>query len=459
MARIGANRLAEWTGGEWQPGPPEQALRGACNDTRRLWPGELFVAIRTERRDGHDFLESAAKAGAAGALTHRHVEGVDLPQLVVDDTRLALQRAASRYREELGATVIGITGSCGKTTVKDLLLSLLGGEPEAQATRGNLNNLLGVPMTLLGMDAERCRYAIVEAGISEPGEMAALAEMIKPDIAVYTAIGPAHLEALGTVENVAREKGNLGVEGRTRRSYCGETCGPFMSHLAMGETQSVRRVEEPSQTGEYTLELVDGRSSLSLRLGNQVETYRFGGRSAALASNVALATLVARDLGVARQSIQERLDLWEPSGMRGQWVTLGERGIYVDCYNANPLSMKDALETFEVLSRADRPRLFVLGCMEELGAATEEMHWQLGRDLPARTGDRVRVIGRQASTVARSLTEREIEGLDAKTIDSVEELGDEARGFGGDTLLKGSRRYRLEAVLDMIMEEESRAGC
>lgn len=166
-------------------------------DTRIIRSGELFVALKTEKRDGHDFLEAALAAGASGALVSRIVEGVNLPQLVVPDPLIAFQTIGREHRRLFSGRVVGITGSCGKTSTKELLALLLGGEGEGVlATQGNLNNHLGVPLTLTRLEPGRHQYAVVEAGISAPGDMAVLADMIEPDLVITTLVAPAHLQEL-----------------------------------------------------------------------------------------------------------------------------------------------------------------------------------------------------------------------------------------------------------------------
>jgi UDP-N-acetylmuramoyl-tripeptide--D-alanyl-D-alanine ligase len=201
--------LAAWTGGRWTR-LPEAPLTGFSADSRQLRPGQAFVALKTGRRDGHGFLAEAGRAGAVAALVAAAQADAALPQLVVPDPLTALQAIAREHRRSFAGPVIGISGSAGKTSTKDLLARLLGGERGGVlATEGNLNNHLGVPLTLLRLDPRAHAFAVIEAGISAPGEMAALAAMIEPDAAVITLVAPAHLEALGGIEGVAREKALL----------------------------------------------------------------------------------------------------------------------------------------------------------------------------------------------------------------------------------------------------------
>jgi len=200
MPTFAPEKMAAWTGGHWTR-IPGGALGGFTQDTRQLAAGQVFVAVKTAMRDGHDFLGEALKRGATAALVGREVAGAKLPQLVVDDPLAAFQLIAREHRREFHGTVVGVTGSVGKTSTKDLLALLLGGPEAVLATAGNLNNHLGVPLTLTRLDSAVHRAAVIEAGISEPGEMAPLAEMIEPDHSVVTLVGPAHLQKLQLTTN------------------------------------------------------------------------------------------------------------------------------------------------------------------------------------------------------------------------------------------------------------------
>ena len=196
MPSFDPEMLAAWTRGWWTRRPAEAPV-GFSVDSRRLTPGVAFVALKTAKRDGHDLLADASRAGASAAIVAKEIPGIDLPQLVVGHPLAALQTVARAQRRNFPGPVIGITGSAGKTSTKELLAALLGGqESGVLATEGNLNNQIGVALTLCRLDPERHRFAVVEAGISAPGEMRLLAAMIEPDVAIVTMVGAAHLEEL-----------------------------------------------------------------------------------------------------------------------------------------------------------------------------------------------------------------------------------------------------------------------
>jgi UDP-N-acetylmuramoyl-tripeptide--D-alanyl-D-alanine ligase len=203
--------LASAAGARWTKTPAGSSpVTGFSVDTRHIAPGDCFVALRTARRDGHAFLAAAKEAGASAAIVSVENPDVDLPQLVAPSPLAAFQAIAAAHRQSFPGPVIGVTGSAGKTSTKELLALLLSSSPgDVLATTGNLNNHLGVPLTLTRLDPSVHKFAVIEAGIGGPGEMSVLAGMIRPSHAIVTLIGPAHLATLGTLANVAREKAQL----------------------------------------------------------------------------------------------------------------------------------------------------------------------------------------------------------------------------------------------------------
>ncbi len=452
---LDAKEIAFWSVGRWVNRIPESPISRFCNDTRSLENGDVFVAIKTERRDGHDFLGQASEKGALAALVDSEQPGSTLPQLLVEDTLVGLTAIARSYRRNWKARVIGLTGSCGKTTTKDLLIHLLGGRPVAQGTRGNLNNLIGVPLTILEVDERECSFVVVEAGISECGEMDTLGSIIQPDIAVFTAIGPAHLEGLGSEETIVAEKSKLLDYAPGARVFLGETCAPYLE--SRFPSDSVLIAEENSSVGGVQYRVSQDESQMQIQFLDSGEEYQINGYSKALASNVALAISVARELGIKAVEIADRLKEWTPGAMRAEWMTLGKVRAYVDCYNANPLSMLDSLDTFQNLSKPNSDRLYVIGSMEELGSESDYWHRKVGAALDLRSQDRAYLVGEGAEAMR--------EGFESDTkveiVPDVESLAPVLADFSGDLFLKGSRRYRLERVIEPLqaVRANERASC
>ncbi len=444
--------LAQWSGGEWRNGVPQEVV-GFGNDTRRLACDELFVAIVTDCRDGHDFLQEAQANGASGALVDSFRPEVNFPQLVVSNVLMALQSMAAQYRQRWKAVVVGITGSCGKTTCKELLTAMLGRE-SVLSTIGNLNNLIGVPLSMLRPEAMEVRFVVLEAGISEEGEMAQLAKMIDPDYTVVTEIGPSHLEKLLSVQAVAREKGILARGKRVKRVFAGESCERYIADFGDASVALVRENAAAEEEWSYFFRSDQGRSTFAQRALGGVEHFEYGGAGRGLASNFALAAALARSLGVEPKRIRESLESWQPRGMRGEWMRLGKKTVLLDCYNANPLSMKDSLEMFVAQSPECQPRLFLIGCMEELGESSSVYHEELGRAFPLRLQDELFVVGEEAYSVMKGLKDMGRDLERCHVIGGVEQARSRIASFEGGIFLKGSRRYRLEEALSGLSFDE-----
>ncbi len=451
MVGLDPSDLSKWSNGEWLGRQPSKPISGIAYDTRLLKNGDLFIAFKTQRRDGHDFLADAQAKGAIGAIVQKEVEfSSGFPLLSVDDTLKAFQAIAQGFRETWNFPVVAITGSCGKTTTKDLLCQLLGGFPVAQGTRGNLNNLIGVPSTMLGTNPSECKYSVIEAGISEPGEMKVLVDTINPDRVIFTAIGPSHLEGLGSVEGVAREKGVLASKARTKMVYLGETCRPYRKHLNTDQGIWVSESDSIADTVRWAYQFENVGSGMQLNFGNMKESYFLEGAGRGLASNAALAIAVARDLDVSPENVQERLAKWTPSGMRGEWIEVGNSRVYLDCYNANPLSMLDSLENFRMNVDPAPNRLYVIGSMEELGSESEFWHKRLGSELRLNPGDRAYIIGEGSDWVLEGIQVSNSSTRQVEILENLETLERVLTEFEGDVFLKGSRRYRLERVMEYI---------
>lgn len=449
MPSFAPEKLATWTGGSWTR-IPRGTVTGFNQDTRTLSAGQVFVALKTDRRDGHDFLSEAQKGGAVAALVSCEVTGTTLPQLVTTDPLGAFQRIAREHRREFHGTVVGVTGSVGKTSTKDLLALLLGGSPDVLATAGNLNNFIGVPLTLTRLEATH-RAAVIEAGISVPGEMAGLAEMIEPDHSVVTLVAPAHLEKLGSVEGVAAEKSRLPAANRAGGlAVFPVSCWAYEPFRTLAnplvlvpESEGMTKVG--ARTVKFNVFHRPGRTEVTFEGRRRFVLRRV---SAGMAQNAALALALASELGVKDAALQARLENWQPSKWRGELRQSGEAMVYCDFYNANPASMTDAIDAFNGAVGADLPRLYVLGSMEELGAESASYHRQLGRLLHLRRGDFLFALGSQAAALCEGLLENGNDPAQVAVIADVAPVRKRLAGFKGAVFLKGSRRYQLETVLD-----------
>ncbi len=457
MSRFSSSQLAEWTGGRWTASPVSP-LTGFTMDTRQLRPGQVFVALKTEKRDGHEFLPTAQAAGASAALVATANPALALPQLVVADPLTAFQAIAQAHRRTFTGPVVGISGSAGKTSTKNLLALLLGGAAGGVlATEGNLNNHLGVPLTLTRLDPAVHRFAVIEAGISAPGEMAPLAAMIEPDLTLNTLVAAAHTAELGGLEGVAREKAVLPAAVRPAGvAIFPQQSAEFAAFRALGvrklviERAEVVRPEEPPPDRVYFAVTQRGEeTAIAVAYGLPPPlTFTMPRVTDGMAQNAVLAICAALWLGVPAAQIQARLAGWQPAKLRGEIRRENGRLLYLDCYNANPAAMADALETFQAVAPAGEPRLYVIGGMEELGAESAAHHRALGRALRLQPADRLFLIGGDAQEVAAGVLEQGDFAAQVRIVSTLGPVTACLAGWRGAVFVKGSRRYQLETVLE-----------
>lgn len=443
--------LARITKGDWH-GPEPESIRGFSFDTRKIQSGFCFVALKSESRDGHDFLNDALARGVACALTNRVVDCA-LPQLVVSDPLTAMAGIAAARRGEFSGPVVGITGSCGKTSTKEMLRLLLGGV-KAHATSGNWNNRIGVPMTLFDLDPAQHDFAVIEAGINQPGEMVLLGEMINGDMTVLTNIGPAHLELLGSLGGIADEKSKLAEAAKAD--------SPIVLPIDVLQYQAFSRFAgrclavrfDDASPSCSVRELVDCR--IELAKNGTVSTFSLGGHtyqvqtsSRGILQNAALAVVAARALGIEPEQIAERLRSWQPESTRGRIVTEKDAFYFIDCYNANPASMVDSLGAFQNAAPPDLPRCYVIGAMNELGACAVDFHVSVGKQVRLRKEDMALFVGPAELTQAfsRGLQESGASNEQIQIAESSSVIKSTVADFKGALFLKGSRSYQLEQLL------------
>lgn len=353
-----------------------QEITAVTADSRAVTPGCLFAAIRGERSDGHDYIAAAAEKGALCALCERKPTGeAPLPLILVENTVTALGDLAAVYRRQFDIPVLGVTGSVGKTTAKEMIAAVLAQRLRVHRTQGNFNNDLGVPLTLFGLD-ETHEAAVIEMGISHFGEMRRLAEIVRPGMALYTAIGSAHLEFLGDFGGVLRAKTEMlellpedgvvfvnGDDETLRRLSCRQRLVRFgLSPDCTVRGENVR----PLGTEGTALEIVaEGR-----RIPAHINA--FGGHLATAALGAAA---VGLELGLTDAEIAAGLAAYVPVGSRSGLIQTDKITIIDDCYNANPSSVAAALDS---LSELPARRVSILGDMGELGETAERLHFETG---------------------------------------------------------------------------------
>ena len=462
MVKFDPSALCKWSKGNWNLPPPEQ-VSGFTIDSRKVNQGDLFVALRAER-DGHDYLSQAVTTGAIGGLVDHPVLGVSQPQLVVDNTEVAFQEIAKSHRNFFKDPVIAVTGSCGKTSTKEMLSLIL---PDSLSTEGNLNNHLGVPLTLCRLSTDTHKYAVVEAGINTIDEMPLLTSMIEPDVTVITSVSHSHLQGLGTVEKVAEEKIKLWLgSDRCRLAVFPQSLIDFKpfadavqsrnDYIAVSRDNGSLAPTENLVVYDFSTETNERGYSQNLmikRCGYPPLFIRVPTVSEGMICNMVLAFVTAWKLGVSDQDISERLPQYRPSGLRGTCLVGRGCSYVVDCYNANPASMLDSIRFFHSQFQ-DTPKLLVLGGMKELGEASEQLHKNTGALISMHPSDHAIIIGEDARPMALGMIENGGIAENITVLPEPELARPLIEGFRGAVLIKGSRSYKLEDLIPFWAVEE-----
>jgi len=451
--QLSGYEISTATQGIWHGSVPD-SVNGVCTDSRSFQAGNVFLALRGPHFDGHAFAASVADKAAAliGDRTGmRDWAGLNTGKLEVEDTLQALGDIARAWRNKLSDTcVIAITGSYGKTSLRSLLetgFAALGFR--VSATRANLNNLIGVPATLLAVPAD-AEIALIECGISERGEMARLAAMVEPDIAVLTGITAAHAQGLGGLDGVVREKSLL-MQAVRNDGWCALGAGVAAlmqaSHITVPAT--CFSADDAADRHRVNWQL-DG-CELSLNYQGQHSTLTLALPAAHWAANIAFAAAVIlrylSDHGIAAElgRVVAGLQHWQPVAGRMQRRS-GSTGAVVldDSYNANPVSMQAAIDTLRALPAR---KIAILGDMAELGESAQAAH--TGLDLSGL--DMVYLIGAQMQALAEAHPESH---WFASTADALAGLSRLSIGCGDAVLVKASRSMHLEAVVELLCSEE-----
>ena len=446
MKKMRLAQLAAWADGELKGA--DAPVAGVGTDTRTLGDGELFVALKGESLDGHDFAARCA-GRAAGLMVARELD-VACPQIVVPDPLTALQRVAAAWRAERRVSLAGVTGSNGKTTTKEMAAAILGREGRALASRGNLNNHIGVPLTLLGLD-DGHRYAVVEMGANHPGEIRQLTTLARPRAAAITCAAQAHLEGFGSLQGVAQAKAEIfeGLEPGGIAVINAEDAFVSRWRAAAAPREAMTFSADPQVVADVQARLV-APSRLELRFGNESREIDWWLEGAHNARNAACAVTLAVALGApferaARALSGFRLEV----GGRLRRVE-GFRGARLidDSYNANPDSFRAAID---VLVAQSRESWVVMGEMKELGPYGAECHEEVA-EYARRAGVRhLYALGAHAERAARAF------GPGGRACDDPEALATELRARLGPrcaVLIKGSRAARLERLVERLMPGE-----
>ena len=436
-------------------------LRGAnasvarvTTDSREIQPGDLFVALEGERFDGHDYVQRALELGASGVLVAREIPGASR-QVVVDDTRLALGRMAAGWRARFALPLVALTGSNGKTTVKEMLAAILrthaGSVDAVLATEGNLNNDIGMPLTLLKLRGSH-RYAVIEMGMNHEGEIDYLTRLAQPSVALVNNAQRAHVGILGSVEAIARAKGEI-YAGLSATGIAVVNDDDAFVGYWRGLNTGRRVVSfglQPRATVHATREGAQAR--ITTPTGSFPVALQVAGEHNL--RNAAAACAGAHALEIPLEAMRDALAAFTgvPGRLQRRLAKEGGGWVIDDSYNANPESMKAAID---VLAAEPGRRVFVMGDMGEMGEQSDALHAEIGAHARARKLDALYTLGRASRHAAQAF------GPGAQAFDDVEPLIAAARRdsvAGATVLVKGSRFMKMERVADALATEDRDAA-
>jgi UDP-N-acetylmuramoyl-tripeptide--D-alanyl-D-alanine ligase len=480
------NELLQATSGRLLAGKPVFKVPGLSIDSRTIRSGELFVALKGDRFDGHAFLPEVFKKGACGAIVDQR-GGLDTDMagevlIEVPDTLRAYQEIACFHRKRFSIPVVAITGSNGKTTTKEMAAAILSRRIKVLKNEANLNNHIGVPLTLLGLKPHH-QLALIEMGINHQGELTRLCEIARPNMGLITNIGPTHLEFLGNVEGVARAKGELlqsldkgcvaflnaddpftpGLRPLTRASVV--TFGLDEKADEKPDIQAMNVTHQP-QGSFFHLCL---QRNKGLRIGTDSKKLRFKKREVVADEidiqltvagrhnvyNAAAAAAIANVLGAGVTEVKAGLESFHPVQLRSQLIEWRGVKILNDSYNANPASMRSALETLSQIRGSGRA-IAVLGDMLELGKESTAAHREIGRRIGMLGLDYLLTVGELAALIGQEAMRRGMAKDRVKICDRLDEAVAYLRSVVRDqdaVLVKGSRGMKMEKVVQELTGE------
>jgi UDP-N-acetylmuramoyl-tripeptide--D-alanyl-D-alanine ligase len=460
MTPLSLNQLAQFAEAVRENGGGSRLVANLSTDSRTTHPGELFVALRGDNFDGHKFVGQATERGAVGAVVEKTWIGKPSPGfslLRVTDTLRAYQQIAAQYRHSLGIKVIAITGSNGKTSTKDFTASVLGRRFRVTKTEGNFNNHVGLPRTMLQASKED-EIAVWEIGMNHPGEIAPLAQLAQPDVAIVTNIGVAHIEFMGSREAIAEEKGELAASLGPDGILILNSGDEFAQTIAQRTNGRVilAGIERGEVRASEIVQTAEGAEFTVLEGAHHCHAF-LPVPGLHMVQNALLAIAAGRAHGVSLEDCAAGLASAPLTKARLQIKTIRGVQFIDDSYNANPDSMKAALRTLAELE-TEGERIAILGQMAELGAESSRGHQEVGEAAASLGVDRLIDLGAgeiAAAAKAAGLTNSKV----AATVEEAAELLHENAHPGDLVLVKGSRAARTERVLEAFAQRQSEARC
>ncbi len=437
----------------------QKRIAGVSIDSRKVVEGNLYIPIKGVRNNGHLYIKEAIANGAAATLWNRDEPNPpkDITVILVEDTTIGLQQLAAAYRGQLSMRVVGITGSNGKTSTKDILAGMLSQKYRTQKTLGNYNNEIGVPLTLLSM-SEQTEVAVVEMGMENRGELAFLSHMVKPDIAIITNVGIAHLENLGSLANIAAAKAEIseGLSEHGTLIYNGDQrlLHDAITRKALNGHIRIKTFGEGKHNDMVLTHVVQSTSGITFSVND--EEFHFSvnllGRHQAL--NAMGALLCAREWNLSDEEIQNGLHHIEKTGMRNELISIHNAWILNDSYKSNPQSCIAALDTLAVF---DVPyKIAVLSDMLDLGADSDMIHFQLGKQLAKYDLDEVLTYGTMGAFITQGALQECDRHVRIRHFETKEQLVRYLKPYRKKRcmmLIKGSHSMQMDDIVAALCED------
>jgi UDP-N-acetylmuramoyl-tripeptide--D-alanyl-D-alanine ligase len=431
-------------------------VSGVSIDSREINIGDMFLAIQGESFDGHDFIEKAIDKGAALVITQRTLEKCNIPYVLVKDTLKALQDIARYYRNKFQIPFVAVTGSSGKTTTKDMISSVLSQKFKVLKTEGNFNNAIGLPLTLFKLQYDH-EIAVLEMGMSSLGEISLLSDIVRQDVGVISNVGIAHIEKLGSRENILQaklelfsyfDKDSTAVINGDNDMLVGFHSDKYrVIKYGLKENNDIfaYSIEEKGDEGiDFSVDLEGVQSDFTVALPGMHNVY-----------NALSAITVARLFDMEAEDIRRGLKSFKPSKMRMDIINLAS-GVKLisDVYNANPESMRAAIDVLKVL-KSDGRKICILGDMLELGTISSQEHFKIGMYAASQGADILIAVGNFSNDVLRGGAQSGIDRNSMYAFSSTEVAAESLKGIiksGDAVLVKGSRGMKMEYIVDYLRE-------
>jgi len=459
MLRMTCGEIIEATKGVLVSGSVDTEVLRVSTDSRKIAEGDLFIALEGQRFDGHDYVQAAFEAGASAVLIHRDLEAKPEGTVIkVENTLAALRDLAGCYREKFHIPFVGITGSVGKTSTKDMVACVLAQEYRVLKTEGNFNNEIGLPLTILNLESYH-QAAVIEMGMSGFGEISRLTAITRPDIAIITNIGVSHIEKLGSRQNILKAKMEI-LEGLKEKGLV-ILNGDDKLLYGLKDLLKFRMVfygtDENCDYQAYNIHTAgEAGTSFEITIGNEDYKVFVPAPGVHNVYNALAAIAAGLELGIPMNKIVAGIASFVPGNMRMNIINHGGLKIINDAYNASPQSMEAAISVLKDISMGNRRTVAVLGDMLEMGEWAYDAHYNVGRYAALKGIDYIFTVGSHGKAIAKGALES---GFDADRLFSFDDnasLKSFLEGFvknGDIVLVKGSRGMKMEEIIHRLTGE------